>query len=87
MNHLVGCWIGGQFRTWPLTTIPMASTSLTDELFNRDTSMQVHSVLWRKRSVACPAPHGVLVIDVLVHGFRGSSQAGPLGQYRTEEPP
>jgi hypothetical protein len=47
--------------------------------------MQVHSVLRRKRSVACPAPHGVLAIDVLAYGFSGSSKAGRLGWENPQE--
>jgi hypothetical protein len=54
----------------PLPTIPVASARLTDELFDRDTPMQLHPTLWCERSVACPAPHGTFAIDVWAHGFQ-----------------
>src|SRR6478736_938849 len=59
--------INGDFWPSPLTTIPMASASVTDELLNRDTPMQLHSICWHKCRMAYPAPRGRLAVDVLTH--------------------
>jgi hypothetical protein len=59
--------INGECLAWPLTTIPVASARLTDELFNRDAPMQFHPALRRERSVACPAPDRMPAVDFLAH--------------------
>ena len=53
----------------------MAAARLTDELLYGDTLMQFDTVFWRESSVACPAPHGMLVVDAPVHASVGAGRS------------